>query len=154
MLYSCSSAPREPGADRSAPRAAQGTPTRRGVAAAELAILVPLLTFFFLIAIDYARVHYVTVILANCARNGAMYASDPFTQARASGPYTSVEQAALADAHHLDPRPTIATLYGSDYVEVSASYTFTTIARYPGIPNTLNLKRTVRMDLAPTLPNF
>ena len=54
---------------------------RSGAAALELAILLPLLIFLFIIGIDYARVFYSTVTITNCARNGAIYGSlDPFWQ--------------------------------------------------------------------------
>jgi TadE-like protein len=31
----------------------------------------------FMGAVDYSRVFYVSVTVANCARNGALYASNP-----------------------------------------------------------------------------
>jgi hypothetical protein len=46
---------------------------KRGVAAVELALLLPLLVFACMATIDFARVVYALVILQNCARNGALY---------------------------------------------------------------------------------
>jgi Flp pilus assembly protein TadG len=54
---------------------------RRGTASVELAILLPFLTFIFLIAVNFARVFYFSQIIENCARNGALYASDLTAQA-------------------------------------------------------------------------
>jgi Flp pilus assembly protein TadG len=127
---------------------------RRGTATVELAVMVPLLTFLLLVTVDYCRVYYFAVVVTNCARNGAIYGSDPFAANRSSGPYTSIEQAALADARDLTPQPTVTSTSSSDYVEVTVSYSFTTISSYPGIPRTTNLRRTIRMQLAPVTPTF
>lgn len=129
-------------------------PRRRASATVELAVLLPFLMFMFVVTIDYCRVFYFSIILANCARNGAVYGSDPYTAANMSAPYNSVEVAALADATDLSPQPTVQTTYGSNYVEVSVSYPFKTLTSYPGIPAQIDLKRTVRMQLAPTNPKL
>jgi Flp pilus assembly protein TadG len=121
----------------------------------ELAVLLPLLVFLFVIAVDFARVFYYSVTLTNCARAGAMYASDPTTSAES--PFASTEEAALADATNLSPAPTITTVSGVDggrpYVEVTAAYTFRTITGFPGIPNQVNLTRKVRMNVSASSPS-
>src|SRR5436190_10912754 len=111
---------------------------RRGAAVVELAVLLPLLVFLFVVAVDFARIFYYSVTLTNCARAGAMYASDPTTSAES--PFASTQAAALADATNLTPAPTISTTSGVDaagrpYVEVTAAYTFRTITGLPGVPN-------------------
>jgi len=129
---------------------------RRGAAVVELAILLPLLVFLFVIGVDYARLFYYSLTVANCARNGALYGCDP-TGATTS-PYSSIEQACLADAGSLSPAPTVSYNYASDtsgnYVEVTVTYEFHTITNYPGVPNTVNIARTVRMRMIPAVPNF
>lgn len=45
----------------------------RGLAAVELAFLLPLLVFATMATIDFARITYAQVALQNCARNGALY---------------------------------------------------------------------------------
>jgi Flp pilus assembly protein TadG len=128
---------------------------RRGVAAVELALLLPFLAFLFVITIDWARIFYYSVTVTNCARNGAAYLCDPIAQA--NSPYKSVTQAALADAVNLSPAPTVSTSSGSDvngsYVEVTVSYSFHTVTSFPGVPNPTNIVRTIRMNVAPLLPN-
>jgi Flp pilus assembly protein TadG len=130
---------------------------RKGAAAVELAILLPLLAFLFVIGVDYSRLFYHSLTVANCARNGALYGCDPTRDAAAS-PYTSIQQAALADASTLSPTPTVTSSYGSDssgnYVEVTVTYQFQTITNYPFVPNTVNISRTVRMMMIPAVPNF
>jgi hypothetical protein len=131
---------------------------RRAVAAVELAFLLPFLCFLFVVAVDFARVFYFSVTIANCARNGALYESDPY--ARAQSPYKNVTEAALADASNLnDPlnpskvnSTTGIDANGYPYVEVTVLYKFKTITNFPGIPGTVDLNRTVRMRVAPPNP--
>src|SRR5260370_21709411 len=84
--------------------------SRQAVAAVELALLLPFLVFIFIIAVDWGRVFYYSVTVNNCARNGALFASDPIAQA--ASPYTSVSQAALADAANISPAPNVTTNMG------------------------------------------
>ena len=129
---------------------------RRGAAVVELAVLLPLLVFLFVIAVDFARIFYYSVTLTNCARAGAMYASDPTTNAESA--FASTQAAALADATNLSPAPTVTSVSGVDaagrpYVEVTAAYSFRTITGFPGVPNQVNLTRTVRMNVSAGVPN-
>lgn len=131
--------------------------TRRGAAAVELALLLPLLASLLLITVDFARLYYCYDIVTNCARNGALYASNP--AAASELPYANVTQAAQADAQYdLNPLPTVATSNGIDsngntYVDVTVVWPFSTISNYPGLSNPINLTRTVRMRVAAALPN-
>ena len=127
-------------------------PTRRGVASAELAVVLSTLVTICLATSDFARSVYAVVTIANCARNGAMYACD--ATFAAGTPYSSLSQAALADANGLTSTPTVSSTTGTDgsgnsYVEVSVSYPFQTTVNYPGIPNSITFVRTVRMAVAP-----
>ena len=129
---------------------------RRGAAAVELAILSPLLVFLGVAAVDFGRVFYDASIVANCARNGALYASDPLAASISS--YSSLQAAALADATNLSPTPTVSSTTGTDssgnsYVEVSVSYTFKTIFTYPGVPKTTVVVRKVRMGVSQVTPS-
>ena len=131
-------------------------PARRGSTAVELALLLPLLGLLFLITVDFARLYYHYSIVTNCARNGALYGSDP--TAASESPYADLTAAALADAPNLSPQPTVSSSNGTDssgnpYVEVTVVYPFTTISSYPGLPNPIELTRTVQMRVAPAAPN-
>jgi Flp pilus assembly protein TadG len=129
--------------------------SRRGAAAVELALMLPFLAFVFVIAVDWSRIFYFTAIVTSCARNGALYACDPVSQP--SSPYANVTAAAVADAKDLSPAPTVTSTSGSDasgsYVDVTVSYVFTTIAKFPGVPASTTLVRTVRMRTLPKTPN-
>lgn len=133
-----------------------GRSKRQGAAAVELAVLLPFLMFLFVIAVDFGRVFYFSLTIENCARNGALYGSDPV--AASQSPYTSITQAALADAANLDPQPTVTSTngvdaFGNSYLEVTVSWQFHTSTNFPGVPSPVNLARTVRMRMAPTTPN-
>lgn len=136
---------------------------RKGAALAELAILLPFLVFVFVIAIDWARIFYYTVTIDNCARNGAIYASQVFNSQEwqgTSAQIQDVQNAAVADAGSLNPAlktsdVNIATIKDSDgnsAVVVTVNYTFKTIINYPGIPSQVSLVRTAQMRLAPQVP--
>ncbi|MFL5240482.1 MAG: TadE/TadG family type IV pilus assembly protein [Gemmataceae bacterium] len=124
---------------------------RRGVAAAELAILLPFLAFLFIAAVDFGRIFYFYVTITNCARGGALYASSDATH---TSDTTGITNAALADSPNLSPSPTVSSTTGTDgagnaYVQVTVNYTFQTITNFPGIASSTTLSRSVRMRVAP-----
>jgi Flp pilus assembly protein TadG len=127
--------------------------SRWGAAAVELAVVLPFLAFLFVIAVDWARVFYFSQVIENCARKGALYASDP--KAPAYNLYANVQQAALGpDSAGLNPQPTVTSTNGTDaagnaYVSVTVQWTFSTITRFPGVPSSVTLTRTVQMRTAP-----
>jgi Flp pilus assembly protein TadG len=149
--------------------------TRRpGVAATELAVLLPFMAFMFIIAVDWARVFYYSIAVRNCARNGALYMSQQQSARTTASPYTDsgyvnlyvnsaspVTAAALADAANLTPTPTVTSASGSDgygsYVEVTVSYTFQTVTNFAvgnfAVPSSNNVTSTVRMYVPPEFPN-
>jgi Flp pilus assembly protein TadG len=129
---------------------------RKGAATVELAVLMPLLVYLFMITVDYGRIFYFSLALTNCARAGAFYAGDPLASSQSC--YASVQDAALAEATNLNPPPVVTQTNGSDaagnpYADVTATWTFRTINNYPGVPNTTNLVRRVRTRIAPNAPN-
>jgi len=125
---------------------------RRGGAAAELAILAPLLVFVLIVAIDFCRLFFDYTIITNAARNGALCASDPRYQSL----YADFRAAALADANNLNPALTAANVTSSPptggLVSVTVQYQFNMISTYLGFSN-VNLSRQVTMRVAPAAPN-
>jgi Flp pilus assembly protein TadG len=126
---------------------------RRAAAAVELALLLPWLLFICLAATDFAKVCRVYMIVTWSARDGARYGSSSST---ASTDTNGIQSAAQADAGDLSPLPSISSTTGTDtdsksktytYVSVTASYTFSTLVPYPGIPSSLTLGRTVKMEV-------
>ena len=124
---------------------------RRAAALVECALSLSLLTFLFFVAVDYCRIFYYTVTLENAACAGALYASRDSTHAADA---TGISAAALADAGNISPAPAVTSALGTDgngdtTVTVTVSYTFTTVANYPGIPSQVNVAGKVSMRVLP-----
>jgi Flp pilus assembly protein TadG len=127
---------------------------RRGVAAVEFALLLPLLCLIFIGTVDFCRVYYYSLTVSNCARNGALYGSADSVHALDS---SGIRTAAQADAGNLDLQQlsvSSSTDSNATYAAVTVTYPFNTITKYPGIPNQITLKRSVRMNVLPQTPTF
>ena len=74
---------------------------RRGLAAVELALLLPLLVFLCMATVDFARVIYALVTLQNCARNGALYEFYKACGYSLPSGWTSLSTARAGDAGNL-----------------------------------------------------
>lgn len=129
---------------------------RRGQAAVELAVAIPVLVLLLLAGMDYGRVFYMSIGVNNAARAGAQYGSQTvITAADATG----MIAAAKADASNLSTltatasqctciTSTTVTACPSSYctnapqatfVEVDTQGVFQTIVSYPGIPNSTTI---------------
>jgi Flp pilus assembly protein TadG len=129
--------------------------TRPGTSAVEFAVVLPFLLFMVVVAVDFARVYRNAQVIMSAARNGALYGSDTPTKAVDTA---GIQAAALADAADLSPAPTVTSTTGTDtdgnpYVRVTVSCPFQTITRYPGVPSSMALTRTVQMRVCPLRPN-
>jgi Flp pilus assembly protein TadG len=145
---------------------------RRGAAAAELAVLLPLLAFIFLITVDFGRIIYYTITIDNCVHNGALYASQTFDnqnqqwisgdaqywEGRNSQQVSDVASAAILDGCSLDPplttsNVTIANGSTANSKVVTITYNFETITNFPGIPSPVTITRSCQVQVAPAVPN-
>ena len=124
---------------------------RRGAASVELAVLLPFLLYLCVIAVDWARLMYFTITINDCARSGAIWASD--AELRMKSRYTTVQDAALAEAPELGPTATVSsvptTYEGNAAVAVTVRMPFQTITNFPGVPANETLIRTVKMRISP-----
>jgi Flp pilus assembly protein TadG len=116
-----------------------------------LAVLLPFLTFAFIVGIDFSRVFYFTQAVQNAAETGALYACSDSTAAANSD---QIKGAVQADVTNLSPTPTVTSAQGTDAdgnatVSVTVAYTFKTITNYPGIPSSTTITRTVTMRVCP-----
>jgi Flp pilus assembly protein TadG len=125
----------------------------RGAAAAELAMVLPLLCFMAVATVDYGRAMSVAIALEDGARNGALYLSQSRVKqalAESLPPYTSVDQVVLAAVGDLSPAPTVVPhteVIDSErsLVTVTVSTTFTPLGWYPGLPRSVSLSRSCSM---------
>lgn len=140
---------------------------RRGSAAVESAVLLPLLTLLALGATDFARFSFAYISVATAARNGAAYGSrsisnaldkagiataacDEMSSVRGStnsNPSVISKRIREGDADSNDA----ADYLGPDdsYIRVTTQFQFDTILRYPGLASTVTISRTVRMRVMP-----
>ena len=125
---------------------------RCGAATAELAVLLPFLAFLCVLAVDWARLFHYTLTLNACARNGALYASDPVIAKQS--PYLTLFDAAMGEAPSLTGAATVSSSSitdsaGNAAVVVTVSMPFNTITDFPGVPSSQTLSRSVQMRVAP-----
>ena len=132
---------------------------RSGVAAVELAILLPLIALLFAIGVDWCRIFYHSVTVENCARNGALFGSSlrSYQEKAWVSPNNDITKATLADGGTLSPPLDSSDVHvtngtGSDgnaNITVSVDYPFTTLTGFPGLSQTFTLHAQVSMRVAP-----
>jgi|ERR1051326_1971974 hypothetical protein len=149
---------------------------RQGVAAAELAMLLPFLTFVLIVTVDFARIIYYTVVIDNSAHNAAIFGSQVFDNENqqwisgqtqywqlANNQMLSTEQAAAdVDGANLSPALAYSNVTvdssqtdasGNPINIVTITYSFKTITSFPGIPSTVTITRTYQARVAPATPS-
>jgi Flp pilus assembly protein TadG len=131
-------------------RPARGT--RTGAAAAELAVLLPVLGLIFFGCIDFGRFAYSYIALTNAARAGAgLGCVNPVTTSTYRNWQTKVKEDVATEMSGLpgfdasklkvDVKPVPTT--NPERVEVKAIYPFKTLMSWPGISQEINMSRTV-----------
>jgi len=137
---------------------------QRGSSLIEAALLIPLLLMLCCGVMDFARVVYAGIEVANASRAGVQYGA--LTPGN-SGDTTGMAQAAANDAADLGSSNVTATasnfcecVGGTDqvscsttscgttpsgYVSVTTNYTFNTLVHWPALPQSIVLSRTAKM---------
>lgn len=126
---------------------------RRGAAAVEFAIVLPVLVTVLLGVTDFGRVSYTSISLANAARAGAAYASmNPYsdlTQAAWTTAITSAVTDELSQSSGFNTNAVTLTATntveasGLSRVSVQVTYPFSTLVNWPGLPSSINIQQTV-----------
>jgi Flp pilus assembly protein TadG len=129
-----------------------GRKLRKGAAVVELAAVLPILLLLFAAGVDFARVYYFAQVIANGARMGAAYASNPDVADRS--PYESAVEATHAALKDLKPDPDVTVSDGKDsagnsYAQVKVEYNYRPITRFAGLPSVQVLTSTARARLYP-----
>jgi Flp pilus assembly protein TadG len=127
---------------------------RTGSAVVELAVLLPLLIFLFVVAVDFCRIFYYSQTLQNCAYSGALYASSTVGRSKSVTAESAAKTAAVAEGTTLNPvlKDTDVSYTSADTngdVVVTVNYTFKTIFNFPGIPTAVALSRSAKMRTSP-----
>ena len=128
---------------------------RRGLAALEFAIVLPILITILLGATDFGRFSHSRIAIVNAARCGAAYASlNPYDSTNQAAWKAGVKKAVtdeLSESAAFDPAELTVTSDvvfdsgGLRRISVKASYPFETLVNWPLLPSTLDLQETVVM---------
>jgi len=129
--------------------------SRRGAAAIEFAIVLPILLTVLLGATDFGRFSYSAIAVSNAARSGAAFGSmNPLDSNSQAAWHAAVRQAAIDElsespAFDLSKLTVTATSTtesgGLRRVSVQVAYPFRTVIAWSFIPGSLNLQHTVVM---------
>jgi Flp pilus assembly protein TadG len=128
---------------------------RRGTAALEFAIILPLLITIVLGCIDFGRFAYTYIGVTNAARVGAGIGalnpvSSDFSMANLKAEILAAVKAELGsrfDASKIVLADPVVTLEndGQKRVRVEVGYPFQTLVSWPLLPSNLDLRRAVEM---------
>jgi Flp pilus assembly protein TadG len=128
-------------------------PKRRGTAAAEAALVLPVLLFFLVAVIDLGRLGKVADSLSNAARNGAQFGSASTTAAADSAGIRAAamtEMAGLPNVSSTNPSVTATsvTYSGTNFIQVTVTYDMTGTSIFKLFPVN-SMTRTVQMPMMP-----
>jgi Flp pilus assembly protein TadG len=129
---------------------------RRAASAVELAILLPMLSIMFLVALDFCRAYAYTQTIEAAAAAGALYASGNAQPVSGTSASDAAVQAAVNEGTSLNPPLTsgnVSVQVSGGVATVTVTYQFNTLFNISGIAQTTNVVRTVNMNVAPTPPN-
>ncbi len=127
---------------------------RRGAAALELALIMPLLMVIVLGCVDFGRFVYTYIAVTNAARVGASFGSThpvtsitwPLWEQQIRDAIAAELGPAFDPAQIVVPAPVIKTDANAlKRVSVQVSYPFATLVTWPALPNSITLTRTVQM---------
>jgi Flp pilus assembly protein TadG len=124
---------------------------RNGQGLVEMALLAPLLLFLLMVTIDFARAYSAYIEINNAARAGAIHGSRSSAEANNA---SAVRAAALADSPEIfGTTPSVSSSTqkdsaGFEQITVTVDYTFETLISFPGIPDSVDLSRSVQMRIS------
>jgi Flp pilus assembly protein TadG len=131
----------------------RGWRQRRGAAAVEFALVLPVLVTILIGATDFGRCYYSAIAVTNAARAGAAYGCmNPYDSSNSGNWQAGITQAVsdeLSQSAAFDTSQltvninTVTESSGLTQISVQVTYPFTTVVSWPSIPSSFNLSQTV-----------
>lgn len=121
---------------------------RRGQGLVEFALVAPLMIFMLLITVDFARAYSAYIEVSNAARAGAIFGA---RSAELANDDDAVRDAALLETPTIyGSAPTVTPDLDTDAggyprISVTVEYDFSPLIIFPGIPENIEISRTVQM---------
>jgi Flp pilus assembly protein TadG len=125
---------------------------RPAAALVEMAILLPLVIFLFVVAVDFCRVFNCTQTVRGCAEAAALYASNNAHADPSVSVGDAARAAAVAEGTMLNPPMDgnhVSVTVAGGTATVTVHYSFRTLVGYPGVLQPLLISRTIQMPVAP-----
>jgi hypothetical protein len=119
-----------------------------------MAVLLPLVGFLFVVAVDFCRVFNFTETVRGCAQAGALYSSNNAHADPSVSTADAATSAAVAEGTMLNPPLSagdVTVAVASGTATVTVNYKFRTLVSYPGIAQPLSVSRTIRMTVVPNV---
>jgi len=127
--------------------------TRKGAAAVELALVLPILLLVLFAGVDFARAYYYTQLVTEAAQKGADFASN--WDLADQLPYSSLNEAALADMTNVRPAATVDV--STDWapptpnVTVTVTYEFQPVCSKFGLGDSFTIRRSACHRMHPSM---
>ena len=128
---------------------------RRGAAAVEFAIALPILMLLAIGSVDFGRIPYFHQVVANAARTGAETgATHQFTTFTRATWESEIQDAVLAEMQNIPHFDSSTMTYqltttvnsdGLNRIVVEVSYPFTSLVTLPGIPSQVQMHKRVEV---------
>jgi len=129
--------------------------SRRGTAAVEFALILPIVMILVLGCIDFGRFTHSYLAVTNAARAGAGFGSvNPYTTASATTWKADIKSAVVDEMSKLNGFDSTQLTVTSSYIDegnglwrvkVTVSYPFQSVVSWPGLPATMTMQRVVVM---------
>jgi Flp pilus assembly protein TadG len=143
-------------------RGGQSGSRQTGQTVLEMALMLPLLLMLLVSVIEIGRYAYFDILISNAARAGAQYGAQSLIQAAdVAGIRTAAQNdglAAMTITSQQECGCNAGALGGCPsggvcplplvYVQVTATDTYNSLFRYPGIPRSMTLTSTVTMRVS------
>lgn len=142
----------------------------RGQSILEIAVATPFMLLLLLAIVEFGRYMYGGVEVSNAARAGVQYGSQSVISSGDTNGIINATKADASDITTLNVTPSTFCVCGSnegtqisctgtspcfgtdrveEYVQVVASNQFKPFLKYPGLPATLTITRTVNQQVSP-----